>query len=121
MVIRIVRDFFKRVFNSIFRGKTHLSIGFYGPPNAGDLPTFGDCEFDFEVTNDCDNSGFIFKTWTVKWTGDPDEIPSYCADGSDEIKCLSSALLGFFSIVSLIMVIFITIIFYVIRGKKNEM
>jgi hypothetical protein len=35
MVIRIVRDFFKRVFNSIFRGKTHLSIGFYGPPNAG--------------------------------------------------------------------------------------
>jgi len=35
MVIRIVRNFFKRVFSKIFRGKKHLSIGFYGPPNAG--------------------------------------------------------------------------------------
>jgi len=35
MVIRIVRDFFKRIFNSIFNKKEQLSIGFYGPPNAG--------------------------------------------------------------------------------------
>jgi len=35
MVIRIIRDFFKRIFNSIFKGKEELSIGFYGPPNAG--------------------------------------------------------------------------------------
>jgi len=35
MVIRIVRNFFKRIFNNIFRSKEQLSIGFYGPPNAG--------------------------------------------------------------------------------------
>jgi small GTP-binding protein len=35
MVIRIVRDFFKRMFGSIFKSRKHLSIGFYGPPNAG--------------------------------------------------------------------------------------
>ena len=35
MVIKIIRDFFKRIFNSIFRGKRQLSIGFYGPPNGG--------------------------------------------------------------------------------------
>ncbi len=35
MVIKVLRNFFKRVFNNIFRGKTNLSLGFYGPPNAG--------------------------------------------------------------------------------------
>jgi len=35
MVIKIVTNFFKRIFGNIFRGKRELSIGFYGPPNAG--------------------------------------------------------------------------------------
>ncbi|MBI2629758.1 50S ribosome-binding GTPase [Candidatus Pacearchaeota archaeon] len=35
MVIRIVKNFFKRVFSNIFTGKKNLSLGFYGPPNAG--------------------------------------------------------------------------------------
>jgi len=35
MVIKIIRDFFRRVFNNLFAGKKHLSLGFYGPPNAG--------------------------------------------------------------------------------------
>jgi hypothetical protein len=35
MVIKIVTNFFKRIFGSIFKGKGELSIGFYGPPNAG--------------------------------------------------------------------------------------
>lgn len=35
MVIRIVKNFFKRVFGSLFKDKKSLSIGFYGPPNAG--------------------------------------------------------------------------------------
>ena len=35
MVIRIVRDFFKRVIWNLFSGKKDLSIGFYGSPNAG--------------------------------------------------------------------------------------
>ncbi|OGJ16946.1 GTP-binding protein [Candidatus Pacearchaeota archaeon RBG_13_36_9] len=35
MVIKIVRNFIKRVFSGIFKGKKELSLGFYGPPNAG--------------------------------------------------------------------------------------
>ncbi|MBI2046583.1 50S ribosome-binding GTPase [Candidatus Pacearchaeota archaeon] len=35
MVIKIMRDFAKRIFFSIFKKKSNISIGFYGPPNAG--------------------------------------------------------------------------------------
>ncbi|MBU1136221.1 MAG: Era-like GTP-binding protein [Nanoarchaeota archaeon] len=35
MVIRIVRNFFRRILQGIFRGKRSLNLGFYGPPNAG--------------------------------------------------------------------------------------
>jgi GTPase Era involved in 16S rRNA processing len=35
MVIRILRDFVKRVFSGLFKEKKQISLGFYGPPNAG--------------------------------------------------------------------------------------
>ncbi len=35
MVIKIITNFFKRIFSDLFKGKKHISIGFYGPPNAG--------------------------------------------------------------------------------------
>lgn len=35
MVIKIVRNFFSRIFLSLFSSKKHISLGFYGPPNAG--------------------------------------------------------------------------------------
>ena len=35
MVIKIMRDFAKRIFSSIFKRRSNISIGFYGPPNAG--------------------------------------------------------------------------------------
>ncbi|MEM4230534.1 MAG: GTPase [Candidatus Pacearchaeota archaeon] len=35
MVIRIVRNFFNRIFWGIFGNKREIKIGFYGPPNAG--------------------------------------------------------------------------------------
>lgn len=35
MVITIIRNFFKRMFSSLFKGRKHISMGFYGPPNAG--------------------------------------------------------------------------------------
>src|SRR3989344_3641176 len=35
MVIRIIKDFFKRVIWNMFSRKKDLSIGFYGSPNAG--------------------------------------------------------------------------------------
>ncbi len=35
MVIKIFRDFTKRIFAAIFRRKSNIKLGFYGPPNAG--------------------------------------------------------------------------------------
>lgn len=35
MVIKIIGNFFTRIFSNIFRSKKELKLGFYGPPNAG--------------------------------------------------------------------------------------
>jgi len=35
MVLKIIRDFISHVIGSIFSRKSHISLGFYGPPNAG--------------------------------------------------------------------------------------
>jgi len=35
MVIKIITNFFKRIFSEMFARKKDISLGFYGPPNAG--------------------------------------------------------------------------------------
>ena len=35
MVIKIIKNFFKRIFTEMFSSKKNISLGFYGPPNAG--------------------------------------------------------------------------------------
>jgi GTPase len=35
MVIKILKDFTKRMFSMFFQGKKEIKLGFYGPPNAG--------------------------------------------------------------------------------------
>jgi hypothetical protein len=35
MVIKIIKNFIKRIFSGMFKGKKEFSLGFYGPPNAG--------------------------------------------------------------------------------------
>ncbi len=35
MVIKILKNFFKRIFSKIFNNKAEIKLGFYGPPNAG--------------------------------------------------------------------------------------
>jgi len=35
MVITIIKNFFNRIFSGMFKSKKNISIGFYGPPNAG--------------------------------------------------------------------------------------
>ncbi len=35
MVIKIVKNFFKKIFSNMFREKKSIKLGFYGPPNAG--------------------------------------------------------------------------------------
>jgi small GTP-binding protein len=35
MVIKVFKNFFKRIFLNIFKNKKDIRLGFYGPPNAG--------------------------------------------------------------------------------------
>jgi len=35
MVMKILKNFFKRIFSNIFKNKKNIKLGFYGPPNAG--------------------------------------------------------------------------------------
>ncbi len=35
MAIKILKNFFKRIFSNLFRHKKDIKLGFYGPPNAG--------------------------------------------------------------------------------------
>ena len=35
MVIKVLKNFFKRIFSNIFKNKKEIKLGFYGPPNAG--------------------------------------------------------------------------------------
>jgi len=35
MAIKIVTNFFKKIFSNLFRNKKDIKLGFYGPPNAG--------------------------------------------------------------------------------------
>lgn len=35
MAIKVVRNFFKKIFSSLFKNKVDIKLGFYGPPNAG--------------------------------------------------------------------------------------
>ncbi len=35
MVIKIMKNFFSRIFYSMFKSKGDIKLGFYGPPNAG--------------------------------------------------------------------------------------
>ncbi len=35
MPILIIPNFFKRIFETLFRKKRHIKLGFYGPPNGG--------------------------------------------------------------------------------------
>jgi len=35
MVIKIFKNFIKRIFSNIFRNKRNIKLGFYGPPNSG--------------------------------------------------------------------------------------
>ena len=35
MAIKILKNFFKRIFHNLFKNKKEIKLGFYGPPNAG--------------------------------------------------------------------------------------
>ena len=35
MVLKLIKSFIKHIFGSLFSRKSHISLGFYGPPNVG--------------------------------------------------------------------------------------
>jgi hypothetical protein len=59
MVIRILRNFVKRVFSSMFKRKKEIRLGFYGPPNAGKTSL----------------ANKICKDWTGETIGSVSKVP----------------------------------------------
>jgi len=59
MVIKIIRNFIRRIFSGMFKGKKELSLGFYGPPNAGKTSL----------------ANKICKDWTGEEIGSVSKIP----------------------------------------------
>ncbi|MEM3405895.1 MAG: Era-like GTP-binding protein [Candidatus Pacearchaeota archaeon] len=59
MVIKIIKNFFKRILNNIFRNRRELKLGFYGPPNAGKTSL----------------ANRICKDWTGEELGEVSKIP----------------------------------------------
>jgi hypothetical protein len=59
MVIRIIKNFFKRTLSKIFGRKGELKLGFYGPPNAGKTSL----------------SNRICKDWTGEEIGEVSKVP----------------------------------------------
>ena len=47
MVIKIVRNFFRRTFGSLFKNQRDIKLGFYGPPNAGKTSLVNQICMDF--------------------------------------------------------------------------
>lgn len=59
MVIKIIKNFFKRMLGGIFSRKKNVSLGFYGPPNAGKTSL----------------ANRICKDWTGEEIGSVSKIP----------------------------------------------
>ena len=59
MVIKIFRNFFKRIFSGIFKRKGDIKMGFYGPPNSGKTSL----------------ANRICKDWTGEEIGSVSKIP----------------------------------------------
>ncbi len=58
-MIRIIRDFSKRVWRNLFKKRDDLKIGFYGPPNAGKTSL----------------ANILCKDWTGEEIGSVSEVP----------------------------------------------
>jgi GTPase len=58
-MIKILRDFSKRILRSLFRRKSDIKLGFYGPPNAGKTSL----------------ANFICKDWTGEEMGSVSTVP----------------------------------------------
>ncbi len=59
MVVAILKNFFKRMFSNMFKGKEDIKLGFYGPPNAGKTSL----------------ANRICKDWTGEEIGSVSKIP----------------------------------------------
>lgn len=59
MVIKIITNFFQRIFSGMFESKSHIKLGFYGPPNGGKTTI----------------SNRICKDWTGEELGKVSKIP----------------------------------------------
>ena len=69
--------------------------------------------------SNCSSLGYKSITWDATWTG-PIPAPEACMPGTDEVPCLSEAILGFFGTFGIALSLAAFVMFYfarIIRGK----
>lgn len=84
--------------------------------------TAGDCSLiETGVDDKCEETGFIAFSWDKIWQGtEVTDLTGECVSGSREVPCVSTAMLTFFTTLSLIIAILLLIIFYAIIIKKKR-
>ncbi|MEM3405708.1 MAG: hypothetical protein QW117_01905 [Candidatus Pacearchaeota archaeon] len=79
----------------------------------------GYCYYNTIIENKCNTTGYIEIGWTANWTGSSSSSPE-CQGGEQRIKCLSTAILPFFSIATIIILILLIVIYYLLKKKKKR-
>ena len=94
-------------------------------PN-GPVANDGDCVLKTtNIENKCESDGKILYEWIADWTRTDgtiaEDLTGKCDDDSRDVPCVSTAMLTFFTTLSLIIAILLLIIFYsiIIRKKRK--
>ena len=88
---------------------------------SGDPKVDSECQWDTEVIDNCNSTGFkevIIDGNVVN--GDDSDLP-WCKDSENTVPCVSSSLLSFVGISSVIIVFILLIVFYLwFKGTKKD-
>ena len=82
----------------------------------------GTCSYQ-ETTNDNCDDGFLSYSWTSTWSGNEENRPIECVDGSKTIECPAQIQLPFFGVYNFIVTLLIIAFMYIILvliGKKFD-
>jgi hypothetical protein len=81
----------------------------------------GKCIPEIEIVDNCNTTGYRSIKWvSVEWTGEGNK-PEYCKAGDKgSFPCISSTVLNFVDIISLVIAILLLILFYINKKKKKK-
>ena len=79
----------------------------------------GSCTFSEQTSDDC-SDGFLSYSWTTTWTGNQENKPLSCQDGSQVLECPAQIQLPLFGIYNFIMATGIVLLVYLFLSFKQK-